>query len=175
MKRQEKIEAAKTLGENFVKAQSAFLVDYQGCSCSDLTSLRAKLRPTGATFSVVKNTLTKRAISEGDFSGLAEHLVGPTAVVLSEEDPVSPAKLLSDFSKDQESFQIKAGVVDGEIVDSAAVEALAKLPSREELLSTLLALINAPATRLLQTMNAPAAQLARLLGAWKSEIEKKAE
>ena len=173
MNLQQKEQAVSQLNAQFTAAAASYLVDYQGCSCAELTQLRSDLRPTGAKFAVVKNTLAKRAVAETSAAGLEEVLQGPTAVVWSESDPVTPAKILTKFAKDKESFSIKAGVVDGRVVDLAEIETLAKLPSREELFAKLLAVINAPATQLLQVMNAPAGNLARLLGAWKGELEKK--
>ncbi|MCB0324484.1 MAG: 50S ribosomal protein L10 [Bdellovibrionales bacterium] len=170
---QEKEAAVADLVGRFENAAATFLVDYKGCGCAELTALRRELRPAGADFAVVKNTLAKRAIADTGAEGLAENFVGPTAVVWSSTDPVSPAKILSNFSKKQESFAIKAGFVDGQVVDSAGVDALASLPSREELLAKLLALMNAPAVQLLQMMNAPAAQLVRTLEAWRVELEKR--
>jgi large subunit ribosomal protein L10 len=102
-------------------------------------------------------------------------LTGATAVVWSANDPVQPAKLLTEFAKDSETFKLKGGVVDGSVVQVKDVEALAKLPSREELLSKLLALINAPATQLLRTINAPGQQLVTLLSRYKDKLEKGAE
>lgn len=164
-------QIVSSLKESFQGAGASFIVDYQGCSCEDLTSLRKKLRPTGSRFAVVKNTLTRRAIDGTDAAGLEEFLTGPTAVVWSEDDPVSPAKVLSDFAKGQESFTVKAGFVDGAVVGEDQVKALASMPSKEELYAKLLSLINAPATRLLQTVNAPAAQVVRLLAAVRDSKE----
>ena len=96
-------------------------------------------------------------------------------MIWSGEDPISPSKVVADFAKANEKFVIKAGVIDGSVLDADGVKQLAAMPSREQLLGKLLGLINAPATRLLQTINAPASSLARLLGAWKEEIEKKGE
>ena len=158
------------ISEQFAKAQAAFLVDYKGCSCSELTELRAELRKSGSRLKVLKNTLSKRALGETSITALGEHFIGPTAVVWTDEPPVA-AKVVSKFAQDNESFELKAGVVDGEVIAPAEVDTLAKLPSKEELIAKLLSLINAPATRLLQTVNAPAGQLVRLLGAWRDKLE----
>ena len=170
---QEKEAAVADLRVRFSEAGSAFLVDYKGCSCADLTNLRKELRPAGADFAVVKNTLAKRAIADTEAEGLSAKFVGPTAVVWSKTDPVTPAKLLTKFAKVQENFNVKAGVVDGQVVSEQEIDTLAKLPSKEELIAQLLSLINAPATRLLQTINAPASEMVRLLEAWRAEIEKR--
>lgn len=168
-----KEEVVNQLVGAFGEAKSAYIVGYQGTKCEDLKALRNKLRPAGAKLSVIKNTLTRRAIKGTAAEGLSDLLVGPTAVIWSEKDPVTPAKLLTEFAKDLETFQVKGGVVDGEVVKPSDIASLAKLPSREELLSTLLALINTPATRLLQTINAPASVLVRTLEAWRRELEKR--
>ena len=171
MNSQEKIQAVETLNARFSESIAAFVVNYKGCSCEQLTSLRKELQPSGAKFAVVKNTLAKRAITDTPAESLDEVFVGPTAVVWSKEDPVTPAKVLSKFSEEQESFEIKAGVVEGSLVDTKGIEALASMPSKEELYAKLLSLINAPATRLLQTINAPSTELVRLLAAWKQKLE----
>lgn len=173
MNLQEKEQLVGEVTESFSGAAAAFLVDYRGCSCSALTSLRKELRPSGAKFSIVKNTLLKRAVEGTDAAGLESVLTGPTAVVWTSEDPVTPAKVVAKFAKSQETFSVKGAVVEGKVVEASAVAELAELPSRDELLAKLLSVINAPATQLLRTINEPAAQLARLLGAWEKELEKK--
>ena len=170
----EKEQMTGVLVDNFKGAELSVLVGYQGCTCEELTSLRKKLKPAGAKFAVVKNTLARRALVGTAGEKLGDMFVGPTAVCWTGEDPIGPAKILKDFAKENEKFSIKAGLLGESILASKDVDALAMMPSREQLLANLLALINAPATRLLQTINAPASQVARLLGAWKSEIEKKA-
>ncbi len=163
------------LVERFKAAELSVLVGYQGITCQELTDLRKKLKPVKGSFAVVKNTLARRALAGTAGEGLQDLFFGPTAVVWSAEDPVGPAKILKEFAKGNEKFSVKGGLLGDSVVDAKAIEALASLPSREQLLANLLALINAPATRLLQTVNAPASSLARLLGAWKSELEKKAQ
>lgn len=173
MNLQEKQTELDLLTEAFQKTPAVFLVGYQGCKCSELTQLRRKLRSTGAKFRVVKNTLAKRAAKGTSAEKLEELFTGPTGVVWTDRDSVAPAKLVTEFAKGVENFKIKGGVVEGSVVKVSDIEALAKMPSREEILAKLLALINAPASRLLQTINAPASALVRLLGAWKGELEKK--
>lgn len=167
----EKEAAVKNISEAFDGAPASFLIDYKGCSCEELGDLRSKLRDKGASLAVVKNTLAKRAISETDIESLSEHFNGPTAVVWAGEDPVGPAKVLTEFAKDVESLSLKAGSLEGKAVTSKEIEDLSKLPSKEELFAKLLGLLIAPATRLAQTMNAPATQLARLLDIRRQELE----
>ena len=157
----------------FRDANVAYVVGYQGTKCEDLKALRKKLRPAGAKLAIIKNTLTCRAVQGTAAESISDLFTGPTAVIWSETDPVTPAKVISEFAKDSETFKVKGGVVDGAVVKPSDIESLAKLPSREELFSKLLALMNAPATRLLQTINAPASSLARVLEAWRRELEKR--
>ena len=173
MNSQEKEASVSALVDQFKGAELAVLIGYQGCTCAELTSLRKKLKPSGAKFAVVKNSLASRALKGTDGEKLEDLFVGPTGVIWSPEDPVGPAKVLKDFAKEIEKFSIKGGIIGDKILSTKDIETLAALPSREEILSNLLALINAPATRLLQTMNAPATQLVRTLGAWQTELEKR--
>lgn len=169
----QKEQLISKLNQNFTGAQASFLINYQGCTCADISGLKRKLKPMGADIAVIKNTMASRAVGGTSMEKLQNLMTGPTAVVWANEDIVAPAKILKDFGKDRESFKIKGGFVDGQVVDGAAIGALAELPSKEQLLSTLLALINAPATRLLQTINAPAQQLVGLLDAWRGKLEGK--
>ncbi len=172
MERAQKEASVEQIGKAFEGATASFIVDYKGCSCDELTAIRKELRDVGASFSVVKNTLAKIAINDTSADGLKEFLSGPTAVVWSGEDPVSPAKVVSKYAKDLDNFSVKAGSFEGELLGESAIEELASLPSKEELYAKLLGLLIAPATRLAQTMNAPATQLARLLDLRRQELEK---
>lgn len=167
---QEKTDTVQGLHELFAQSQAAYLLDYKTCKCKDLTVLRRSLSEKGARFSVVKNTLAKRAIKETKAEALDGFFKGSTAVVWTSNDPVSPAKVITDFLKDRENLSVKGAVVDGKVIDSAGVQALATLPSKEELQARVLAQINAPAIQLLRTINAPAAQLVRLLEAWRKKL-----
>ena len=172
MSLQEKEAVVEHLGGRFSEVHAAFLVDYRGCTCHQLTDLRNELRPLGATMHVIKNTLARRAVEGTNLEPLSEQLKGPTAVIWAEEDPVSPAKVLKEFGKQHEqTFQVKAGMVDGAVISVAEIERLAELPSKEVLLAQLLGLINAPARKLLQTINAPAQSLQNVLSAWKDKLE----
>lgn len=166
----EKEQTVEELAKSFSSAQATFVINYQGCTCADLTKLKKNLKPVGANFAVVKNTLAKRSIKGSKVEGISDMLTGPTAVVWTDEDIVSPAKCLKTFAVDRENFKVKGGFVDGAVVDAKAVAMLADLPSKEEIFAKLLALINAPATRLLQTINAPAGNLACLLKAWENKL-----
>ena len=167
----EKQQAVKEIGELFSGAPAAFLVDYKGCDCEALNELRSNLRASGSRFAVVKNTLAKRAVEGTAVAEIEKHFTGPTGVVWAGDDPVSPAKVVAEFAKAQETFSLKAGVVDGATVGPSEIENLATLPTKDELVAKLLALMNAPAVKLLQTINAPAQNLVQLLNAWRAEKE----
>lgn len=170
---QKKISIAE-LGENLRNSQAAFLADYRGITCHALTEMRRKLKSSGGSVQVVKNTLMKRVLLEHDglADKLAVHLKGPTLVVWAKSDPVTPAKVLTDFAKENEKFVLKAGILDGVVMQRAEIEALSKLPSKKELQAKLLSLINAVATKVVCVVNAPASSLVRVLEAWRVELEK---
>lgn len=120
------------------------IADYRGLNVAQVTELRKQLREAGIEFQVLKNTLVRRATANAELTALDEHLTGPTAIAFSKEDVVAPAKILSDFAKKNEHLKVKAGVVEGRVVDVAQIKALADLPSREGLLSMLLSVLQAP-------------------------------
>lgn len=134
-KKQSDVEALK---EKFSKAKLVILVDYRGINVADVTDIRAKLRKDENTqYLVAKNSLLKFAVKGTDYEGIAEKLEGPTAVIFSDEDYVGPAKILYDFAKDNEFYQIKGGIMDGKVIEANEIIKLAKLPSRETLLTQL--------------------------------------
>ena len=149
---------------------SAVFVDYQGLNVGAVTLLRDKLREAGVEYRVVKNTLVRRALEGRDWAdGLAEALTGMTAVAWSYEEPGSAAKVFKEFSK-KNKLQVKAGVVEGSVLDASAVlSQLAAMPGRDELRAKLLATLQAPAQQLLQLLSAPAQNFVFLLTAREAE------
>lgn len=126
-------------------AQTIAVAEYRGIAVSNLTVLRAKARESGVYLRVLKNTLVRRAIADTQFAGLADQLVGPLIYGIS-EDPVAAAKVLHDFAKGNDKLVLKAGSYAGKTLDKAAVQELASIPSREELLAKLLGVMQAPLT-----------------------------
>jgi len=120
------------------------VADYRGLTVAQVTQLRKNLREAGVEFQVLKNTLVRRATADAELSELDEVLAGPTAIAFGGADLVAPAKILNDFAKKNDKLQIKGGVVEGRVVDTAQIKALADLPSREGLLSMLLSVLQAP-------------------------------
>jgi large subunit ribosomal protein L10 len=171
----EKEQSVKELSELFSSSSAAYVLSYQGTTCSQLTSFRRELKTTGASFAIVKNTLVKRAISDSEVGDLSDFFKGPVAVVWAKEDVVSPAKIISKHAKQVETLQVKAGVFEGRVISKDDVNGIATLPSKEELYAKLLALMNAPATQLVRMLNAPATQIVRTIEAWRLELEKKGQ
>lgn len=130
--------------EKLKASKATILVDYRGLDVAAVTELRKQLREAGVEFKVYKNTLVRRATAETELTALDEHLVGPTAIAFSDEDVVAPAKVLSNFAKENEALEIKTGVIEGNVVSLDEIKELADLPSREGLLSMLLSVLQAP-------------------------------
>lgn len=134
--------------------RGVYLADFSGMTVEKLSALRKKCREEKIQFRVIKNKLLKRAFSERGIVGLDDFLVGPTGVVFSATSEMSPAKVLADFAKEHERPRIKAAVVDGKFFDDAAIKQLASLPSKEVLLSQVLATFIAPMTQFLAVVEA---------------------
>lgn len=132
-----KKEEVKELAEKMKNSKLILLTDYRGINVTDDTALRKDLRNANATCSVIKNNITKRALKECGITELEDKLVGPTAVIMSEEDYLEASKVIYKFSKDNEFYKIKGGVIDGKVMTAEEIITLAKLPSREDLLSML--------------------------------------
>ena len=126
-------ELAKVLKD----AKVVLLTDYRGITVTDVTKLRADLRNANAEYKVIKNNITKRALAECGLEGLDEALEGPTAVIMTNGDYLEPTKAIYNFSKKNDFYKIKGGVVEGKVMTAEEIITLAKLPSREELLSML--------------------------------------
>lgn len=139
-----KAQQVTEVAEQFKNASSVVVVDYLGITVEEATNLRAELRKAGVQFAVVKNSILTRAAKEAGLEGMDDIFKGPSAVAFSNEDVVAPAKILADFAKKVEALEIKAGVVEGKVSSKEEIEALAKLPSREGLLSMLLSVLQAP-------------------------------
>jgi len=125
------------------KAQTLVVAEYRGIEVGDLTALRKKAREGGVYLRVLKNTLVRRAVVDTSFAGLADQMVGPLIYAFS-TDAVAAAKVLQDFAKSNDKLVLKAGCYSGKVLDKAGVQALASIPSREELLAKLLGVMQAP-------------------------------
>jgi large subunit ribosomal protein L10 len=140
----------------------------------EANELRRRVRDVGAgefEYRVAKNSVLKRASADSGVEGIAPHFEGPTAIALSYGDPIGLAKILSEFSEGHKVFELKGGIVDGEVVDTSQIAKLAKLPSLDALRGTIIGLLSAPATKLVRLLVEPAAQLARLVEARRAQQE----
>jgi len=149
-----------------------YLADFTGMTVHSLSLLRKRCREQGVQFRVIKNTLLKRAFNARGIQSLDEHLVGPTGLVFSPVNAMAPAKILSDFAKEFERPRVKAAVVDGRLYDTKAIAVLAKLPSREVLLSQLIGTFVAPMSSFLGAVNALLATPANMADALAQEKSK---
>lgn len=138
-------------------AETIAIAEYRGIEVGDLTVLRKKARESGVYLRVLKNTLVRRAVAGTPFAALADQMVGPLIYSIS-SDPVAAAKVLHDFAKTNDKLAIKAGSYAGEVLDKAGVQALASIPSREELLSKLLYVMQAPVAGFVRALDALAKQ-----------------
>ena len=152
------------VSEQVSKAQAIIVAEYRGLQVGEMTELRAQARKSGVYLRVLKNTLVRRAVEGTPFSGLANEMVGPLVFGMS-SDPVSAAKVLSEFAKANDKFIIKAGAMPNQVMDVKAIQALATLPSREELLSKLLGTMQAPVAKFVRTLNEVPTKFVRGLAA----------
>ncbi|MBW1641927.1 MAG: 50S ribosomal protein L10 [Deltaproteobacteria bacterium] len=171
MKLDEKKQIAKDLHEKLSKSKVVIVTDYKGLDVAMINDLRKKLREFEIEFTVVKNSLLIRASQETDAILIQDYFKGPSAVALSYDDPVSPAKVLTKFAEDNDRLEIKAGVMDGKVLDAAAIKALSFLPSREVLLGQLLSVMNAVPTAFVRAMNDLPKRLLNVLVAVKDQKE----
>jgi len=162
MDRAQKAEMVEWISDVFDKSASVVVVKNGGLSVSDMSELRGELRETGATMKIVKNRLAKIAISGKAAEKISDLFSGPTAIAFA-EDPVAAAKAVHAYAKKNEKLEILGGVMGEEILDQAAVKSLASMPSREEILGSIVQAIMSPAAEIAGAVSAPAADLAGIL------------
>lgn len=153
------------LVDQLAGAKAAFLADYRGLNVEKVNQLRTELRKAGAEYRVVKNTLLRLAAKGTTVECLDAELAGPTALTLVSGDPVAPAKVLSEFAKSNDKFQLKAGALEGKRLSVEEIKALAELPSREVLLGRLLGTLNAPVGNFVGVLAAVPRSLVQALAA----------
>ena len=167
----EKKQIAQDLNERFSKAAVVIVTDYKGLDVTTINDLRRKLGAEEIEYKVVKNSLLIRASDEPDVALIKDFFKGPSAVALSYDDPVAPAKVLTKFSEENKQLEIKIGVMDGKILDADEIKSLAALPSREVLLSTFLSTLNNLPTGFVRTLAEIPRQLLNVLRAVKDQKE----
>ena len=173
--RAQKEEQVSALREKLARATSVFVADYRGLTVAGANDLRSKLRNEVAggevEYQVVKNSVLRRATSDSDLDVLQDAFSGPTAVAISYGDPAAVAKVLVDYAKQSETFELKGGFLDGRCLDDREISTLARLPSLDELRGQFIGLLQAPATKLVRLLNEPGSQLARLVEARRNAME----
>jgi len=166
--RSEKQDLVKSLRSTFEGASIVVVTHYSGLSVAEMEDLRGQMRSAGASFKVTKNRITRLALEGTKFQGIADLFSGPTAIAYS-DDPVAAAKIAVKFSKENDKFVVMGGALGEDVLDLASINALAALPSMDELRGKIIGMINTPATRIAGVLQAPAGQIARVIGAHSSQ------
>ena len=149
------IEQVNELKETFSKAKAIYFTEYHGLNVGDITKLRSEFFKADVEYKVAKNTLIKLAAEQNKISGLDEVLIGSTAIAIAYNEPVAPAKVIKEFTKDNDLPTVKGILFDGEFLPGEEFKKLADMPSKEESLSQLVAMLNSPLQKLVSTLIAP--------------------
>lgn len=165
------LELYNEIVEKLQKNQHFFVVEYKGLTVADITNLRRKLKEADSELKVIKNTLLEIALKNLEMPNIEEYLSGPNAIVYVKEDAVKAAKVLHDFSKENDKLVLKCGIVDGHVFEARRIKDLAMLPPKEELIAKLLGSLKSPLYGLVSVINGPVRGLAIAL----SEIAKQKE
>lgn len=172
------IEAKKQfvqqLHERMARSKVVVVTDYKGLDVATMTELRRKLREANIEYEVVKNTMLRLASEGTGVSAIKEHFKGPNAIALSYDDPVAPAKVLTEFAKANDKLEVKIGVLDGKVLDLASLKALSSLPSREELLATVLSAMIAVPTSFVRALSDVPRRMLNVLQAIKEQKDQQA-
>ena len=166
-----KKEIVKDLHDKFTRSKVVIVTDYKGLDVAMISDLRRRLRAHEIEYKVVKNSLLVRASEKTDVALIKDRLKGPSAVALSYDDPIVPAKVLTKFLEEYSQFEIKSGVMDGKVLDLDAIKKISTLPSREALLGQFLAAANGVATGFVRVLNAIPVQFLNVLQAIKEQKE----
>ena len=169
MPNKKNIEQVKELSDSFSKAKAVYFTEYHGLNVGDITKLRSEFFKADVEYKVAKNTLIKLAAEENKISGIEELLKGSTALAIAYDEPVAPAKVIKEFTKDSDLPSVKGILFDGEFLPGEEFKRLANIPSKEELLSTLVAMLNSPMQKLALTLNAPLQNMAGVLNSLKEK------
>lgn len=170
----EKQAIVAEVNETASAALSAVMADYRGVSVDDMTSLRKQARDAGVQVRVIRNTLAKRAFEGTEFECLNEVLLGPNILAFSLEDPGAGARVFKDFAKENNDFEIKALSVGGKLLPADQIDALAKLPTRDEALAMLMAVMQAPITKFARTLNDVPGKVTRVVAAVRDQKQEAA-
>jgi large subunit ribosomal protein L10 len=167
----QKKEIVKDLHEKFSRSKIIIITDYKGLDVTTINDLRRKLGAEEIEYKVVKNSLLIRASEETDCALIKDYFKGPSAVALSYDDPIAPAKVLTKFAEENKQLEIKIGVMDGKVLDVSALKKISTLPGREELLGQFLSVANGVVARFVRVLNAVPVQFLNVLQAIKEQKE----
>jgi large subunit ribosomal protein L10 len=165
MPNQSKVEMVEKIKREIADCDALWVVDYRGLTVKQAEALRGKIREQGATLKVYKNSFTERALADLELPDMGAVLEGPSAFVFVSGDPVASAKAIKSFAKENKKLEIKGGLLNKQVMTAEQVQAIADLPSREELIAKLLGTIKNPLSGVVQVLNGPASKLVRTLGA----------
>jgi large subunit ribosomal protein L10 len=165
LKRDEKEQLVQVLHEELEKSKAVFITDYMGLTVERITKLRREIKGVGGSYQVVKNTLLRRATEGTPARGIDRFFVGPTAIAIAKTDAVAVAKALVNFAKDNEKFEIQAGMLGNRAITAADIQELSKMPPREVLLARMLGSLNAPVSNFVGVLSAIVSQLVYVLKA----------
>jgi large subunit ribosomal protein L10 len=171
----EKEAIVADVNETASKALSAVMADYRGVTVGEMTSLRRQAREAGVQVRVIRNTLARRAFEGTEFECMKESLLGPNILAFSLEDPGAGARVFKDFAKENESFEIRALSVDGKLLPPEQIDVLAKLPTREQALAMLMAVLQAPVVKLVRTLNDVPGRVTRAVAAVRDQKQQEDE
>ena len=171
MRLDQKKKIAEDLKEKFSRSKVVIVTDYQGMNVTTINALRRQLRDADIDYRVVKNSLLVRASQDTDVATISEFFKGPSAVAISYDDPVTPAKVLTEFAKENKNLKIKVGVMGAKLLDIEDIKSLSSLPSREVLLSQVLSAMNGVPTAFVRVLSGTIGQFLNVLTAIKDQKE----
>ena len=148
-----KKKVVEEIKEKLAKSKSVVLSDYRGLNVTETSELRKKFREAGVEYKVYKNKLVKLAVEGTEFAELAKDLVGPNAIAFGYDDPVIPAKVIKDFSKNNDKLTLKTGVIEGEYYEAAKMLEIAEIPSKDQLIVKFLGSIKSPVNKFVYLLN----------------------
>ncbi len=171
MNRAQKEEMVASIRSGLENAKSVILASHTGIDVNTVNELRAEFRANDVEYRVVKNTLAKLAIRDTEMETIAELFKGPTAIAYSEEDAVSPAKVIKEFAKEFDEYEVRGGYLDGKALDAEGVEQLAEMPTKDEMRAKVLRLFEAVPTKFVRLLNAAPSDFVQVLNARKRDLE----
>ena len=170
MPNKKNIEQLELLAEKFSRAKAVYFTDYLGLKVSEITELRSSFYDSGVEYLVAKNTILKLAAQKNKIQGLEGLFSGSTAIAISYDEPISPAKVIKDFNKENDLPSVKGILFDGDVLPGSDLERLAKMPSKEEMLSQLISMLHSPVQKFVSTISSP---MQNMLGVISNLKEKK--